>query len=82
MAVTRNNLLEFLQGSLGVDVAELETDDTELYSSGLVDSFSIVHLIQFLEAQGGFEVDPTDVNLENLDSIRKILAYASTQARA
>ena len=82
MAVTRDNLLEFLQHSLGIDVAELETDDTELYSSGLIDSFSIVHLIQFLETQGGFEVDPTDVNLENLDSIRKILAYASTQARA
>ena len=82
MALTRDSLRDFLQHEQGIDIRELDSDDAELFSSGLIDSFGIMNLIQFIETQCGFEVDPTEINLENMDSVSKILAYASTRARA
>jgi acyl carrier protein len=74
MPVSRDTLRTFLATDLGVDVSKVE-DDTLLFSSGTIDSFSLVTLISFLEEQGEFQVDATDVNLDNLDSIERILAY-------
>ena len=48
MALSKPDLLEYLEGHARVDVSELE-DGTELFSSGLVDSFAMVDLLQFLE---------------------------------
>lgn len=53
---------------------ELE-DSTPLFSSGHIDSISLLELIQFLEAQTGFKIPAGDVNLDNLDSIERINRY-------
>ena len=74
MSVDRHTLRAFLASELGVNVAKVE-DDTLLFSTGTIDSFSLVTLISFLEEQGGFQMDAGDVNLENLDSVERILAY-------
>jgi len=79
MALTRDALLDYLQNKQGIDPAVIESDDTELFSSGLIDSFSMVDLIQFIETEGGFKMNPSDVNLDNLDSIAKIIAFAESQ---
>lgn len=76
MPVDRSSIRTFLQTELGVDTAGIE-DDTPLFSSGLIDSFSLVSLLTFLEENAQFRVDPGDVNLENLDSIERILAYVA-----
>jgi acyl carrier protein len=33
----------------------------------------------FLETKAGIKVDPVEVNLDNLDSIDKILAYVASK---
>ena len=81
MAVTKENLMRFLQEELTVKEADLASD-APLFSSGLIDSFSLVSLLSFLETEGGFMIDPVDVNLENFDTIESILAYASGQSAA
>ena len=56
---------------------ETLTDDSELFSSGLIDSMSVITLVSFLETELGVPIPPTDITLENLDSISRIATYAT-----
>lgn len=78
MTLDRNNLLNYFQKHMGLDTQEID-DETRLFSSGLLDSFSMVDLIFFIEENAKIRVKPTEVNLDNLDSIQRILNF--TQAR-
>ena len=78
MALTRESLLQYMQDRLGVDTAEVG-DDTPLFSSSLLDSFSIVEMMMFIETGAGIRMDAWDVTLDNLDSIQRILAYVETK---
>jgi acyl carrier protein len=74
MALDKEALFTFIDQKLGVDRSKLD-DQTPIFSSGMVDSFSLVSLITFIEKQCGFRVNPMDVNLENLDTVDRIIAY-------
>ena len=73
--ITRDKLLGFMKSDLGVGTDSL-TDDTPLFSSGLIDSFSLVMLMSFLESEGKFRINPVDVSLENMDSVERILNFS------
>lgn len=79
MAVTKDTLTGYLKDKIGVDTSEID-DQTPLFSSGLIDSFSLVDLMTFIETEGGFKLNPADVNLENLDTVERILAFSADQA--
>lgn len=66
----------FLEEELGADLAGIG-DDSPLFSAGIVDSFGLVNLMMFLEGEGGFRINPVDVNLENLDTVNRIVAFAN-----
>lgn len=74
--IDEKSLRTFLEDELGADLAEVE-NDTLLFSSGIIDSFALVNMMMFLETEGGFRISPTEVNLENLDSIDRILAFSN-----
>ncbi len=74
MPLASENIRTYLSDRLGVDISGL-TDDSPLFSSSLVDSFSLVELITFVETQGAIKVDAWDVTLDNFDSIERILEY-------
>lgn len=76
MALSSADIRSFLASDLGVDVAVVR-DDSPLFSSGLIDSFSLVSLLSFIEDRAGIQIDAGDVNLDNLDSIDQILGYLS-----
>lgn len=80
MAVTRESLLEYLQDKAQVDTSEIE-DETELFSTGLVDSFAMVDLLVFLEKHTGSKMGPEDISLDNLDTVGKIVAFAATKTK-
>ncbi len=73
MALTADNLLEYLRDELGVETNDVEVA-TPLFSSGVIDSFALVQLITYLEEHCNVRFDAADVSLENLDSIERILA--------
>jgi acyl carrier protein len=81
MALTREALIDYLEKQARVDMSDVK-DETELFSSGLVDSFAMVDLLQFLEKQTGARMGPEDISLENLDSVERILAFAATRQSA
>ncbi len=72
--MTREDLIQFMQDELGLDTADIG-DETPLFSSGVIDSFSLVSLMTFIEQQEKFRMNPMDINLDNMDSIARILGY-------
>jgi len=79
MALSRDALFTYLIEKLDVDERALG-DDTLLFSSSLLDSFRMVDLILFIETEAGVRLGPMDVNLDNLDSIARILACTESLA--
>ena len=65
-----------MQQELAVDTADIEVD-TPLFSSGIIDSFALVDLIIFLEGQCDFRISAMDVNLDNMDTIKRMLDFTS-----
>jgi acyl carrier protein len=78
MVLDRENLRRYLHEKQGLEPEDFE-DDTLLFSSGLIDSFSMVDLIIFIEDTGGLRVHPADVTLDNFDSIDRILAFVEAR---
>ena len=79
MTLTSESILEHLATEAGADASKIETT-TLLFSSGLVDSFAMVNLIVFVEKSSGIKIKATDVNLDNLDSIDRILRFVARRA--
>ena len=80
MALTKDELLRYLEESASVDPTQID-ETTELFSTGLVDSFAMVDLLVFLEKQTGARLGPEDISLENFDSVQRILAFAAAHQR-
>lgn len=78
--MNKDSLIEFLRDELGLD-DELG-DETPIFSQGLLDSFSLVELVTFLESRAGIKVGAMDVNLENLDTVGRILRFVAAKGGA
>jgi acyl carrier protein len=78
MVLDRENLRRYLYEKQGLEPEDCE-DDTRLFSSGLMDSFSMVDLIMFIENAAGLQVHPAEVTLDNFDSIARILAFVGAR---
>lgn len=76
MALSFEDFGQFLTEELGVESDNLQAD-TPLFSSGLIDSFSLVTLMSFIENAGEVSIDPSDVTLDNFDSIERIIQFIS-----
>jgi acyl carrier protein len=76
--MNRNALMTYLNDRMGLDVSSI-SDDTPLFSSSLLDSFSMVDLIMYIEKESGVVLSPTDVSLDNLDSVGRILNFVSAR---
>lgn len=79
MAIDYDTMLTYLESQFGIDPAQVERD-TPLFSSGLLDSFSVGDLLVFLEEQGNFEIEAEDVVPENLDSLERIVTFGQRKA--
>ena len=79
MAVTRESLLQFFSDTFDLEPEELE-NDAPIFSQGLLDSFNLVDLVGFLEKQLGQKIGAMEVNLNNLDTLGRILEFAEKKA--
>ena len=80
MQLAHEDLLEFMQTELNIDVEQVD-DDTPLFSGGILDSTTIVELILFLEQRGGFRITAEEINLDNLDTLNKIMTFVKIKPR-
>lgn len=80
MTLTAADLTGFMQEELGIDTSDVDPSSL-LFTTGIVDSFSLVLLVTFIERKCGFTVQPDDVTLDNLDSIQRIVDFAAVRLR-
>lgn len=81
MAINHETVLSYLVQQFDVNRDEVQ-NDTPLFTSGLLDSFSVGDLLVFLEEQGEFVIEAEDVVPENLDSLDRIVTFASRKSSA
>jgi len=72
MRITEQELLDYLRDQIGVETDGIDRT-TPLLTSGIVDSFSLIEFVTFIENKAGIQFSPADATIENLDSIGLIL---------
>jgi acyl carrier protein len=78
-ALTETMLVQFLNELRPLPAID---GDSALFSSGLIDSVGLVALVTWLERTCAFEVGPSDVTLENFDSVARVLRFAREKGTA
>lgn len=78
MSLTADDLIRFLSDELNIE-DEIDAQ-TELFSTGILDSVAMMNIIGFVEEKARIEVRPADVTLENFDTVERIVDYAREQA--
>lgn len=81
MRITRELLRSYLESNFALNVQEID-DETQLFSDGLLDSFSVADMVLFIEDEGNFAVEPEEITYENLDTIANILDYAKRKSES
>jgi acyl carrier protein len=57
-------------------------DDTDLQSSGILDSFSTLSLVAFIDDTFRVQLDPVDINAETFKSVTTIAELVSSKLSA
>jgi acyl carrier protein len=65
-----------LIGRFGVK-KEVLNEETKLFSDGLLDSLTVMELVSFVEGEIGCFIPPTEITLENFDTIDRIVRFIS-----
>ena len=78
MAFNREKMLAYFSEDFGVDVDDID-DETLLFTDGYLDSFSVVDLVTYIESSADISVDPSEVNLDNLDSVGRIISFVGAK---
>lgn len=76
--MTEAQLLEHVKDEIDDD-ADLAAD-SQLFSTGLLDSVAMTRLIMFIEEKAKIEVGMEDVTLDNFDSIERIMKFVESQS--
>ncbi len=74
MVLSRDALWAFFATEYGLDPRM--GDEAGLFSTGVLDSHSMIDLLGFLEERTGVRPTWAEVNLKNLDSVARILDFA------
>ena len=77
MKLNEDTLLSYLHETLSVSDVRVEST---LFSSGLLDSVSMVNLLTFIEQAGGIVIRAEDVTLQNFDTPARILRFVEAAA--
>ncbi len=79
MSLAPDDITEYLAENLNVDTSAIEPE-TELFSSGLVDSFAMIDLISFVEERCSIRLKPAEITLDNFDSVACIVSFLENRS--
>ena len=71
---TAAKLLGFINTDVSVSPEPIEAD-TDLLLTGAVDSLGVIRITQWMEDELGVEVDPSDVTLNNFQTVSQMMRY-------
>ncbi len=77
LKISPQSLIAFINHDLLInrEVKETVTLKTDLITSGIIDSLSLIQLVTYLEKEAEIEIQDVDVNPENFQSVESILNY-------
>jgi acyl carrier protein len=81
MKIDAAGLRSMLSRELGDSAADV-SDGELLFSSGILDSFTMISVVTCLEKSFGIRVRPVDITLENFDSLDRIARYVNGSVKA
>lgn len=73
----QQKIIEFIKKEFLSDPDIEITPDTNLISSGLIDSFSLVSLQRFIEKEFGKMIPAPKITAESFDTVRQMLQLIS-----
>lgn len=71
---TAAKLLGFINTDVSVSPDPIEAE-TDLLLTGAVDSLGVIRITQWMEGEFGIEVDPSDVTLENFQTVSRMMSF-------
>lgn len=69
-----NEIISYVQSVTNLPVDKIPTEES-LYEKGLMDSYAIIELIDFLENQFKVSIKDNEITKENLGSISKMTNF-------
>ena len=76
--MTKDDLLRFICEDAGLDRAEID-ETTPLFSSGLIDSFTVTSLIAYIEDETDTTIEQSQVTLENFDTVAGMMRFLESK---
>ena len=72
--MTKVILIDYLSSQFGVSKNQLGPDTT-LFSAGRLDSLDMTEIVSFIEQEASIHIRKRQINLENLDTINRMLQF-------
>ena len=70
-------LCRFIDAEVSLDPDTPVQPDTDLLTTGLVDSLGAMEVVHWLEEKHHIEIDPVDITIENFQTVAKMVALAT-----
>jgi acyl carrier protein len=70
-----SELLKYITDNFAAGNAGAVDADTSLFQGQVLDSLNLVELITFVETRFGIKVAPSEVSIDNLDSVSRIVGF-------
>lgn len=69
------SIIQFLNESARAARTSMPDEHSSLFTSGLLDSFSLVEFVSLIESECGIRVSDAELKPENFDTIAKIETF-------
>lgn len=69
-------LCSFIDAEVSLDPDTLVQPDTDLLTTGLVDSLGAMEVVHWLEETVNIDIDPADITIDNFQTVDKMVALA------
>jgi acyl carrier protein len=73
--IIKQEIRQYIQDTIVQNNLIVLENDTPLISGGIIDSISTLKMVDFLEAKYKIEVQPHEVDRDNLDTINSIAEF-------
>lgn len=73
-----SRLLKYINTEVSLIDDDIEAD-TDLLLTGAVDSLGVIGITQWLEDEVGFSVEPTEVTLDNFQTVDRMVGFCRTK---
>lgn len=70
-----DELLKYISENFSPNSANSVDADTSLFQGQVLDSLNLVELITFVESRFGIKVAPSEVSIDNLDTVNSIAGF-------